>query len=133
MLYSEPILQVGRPKLIVGKYKTWHLLHPLKVRNGSVVLMENVKRYGQLVKSYQIIYLMESSGGNHIENGTTVGHKRIHPFPWKPLDVIEKDQELPSVVGISVKITKLLTNDSSIYLRKVSMFDWSNAVHHGLL
>lgn len=133
MLYSEPILQVGRPKFSVGKYRTWHLLHSLKATNGSVVLMEDVEKFGQLVKSYQITYLMESSELNHRENGTTVGHKRIHPFPWQPLGVVEEDQEPPSIVGIRIKITQLVTNAPVIRLRKVSMFDWSNAVAKGIL
>ena len=132
LLYSDPVLQVGEPELIVGKSRTWHFLHPLEAANGSVVLMEDIEKYGQLVESYEVTYLIEPSKLNHRETGSTIGHKRIHPFPWQP-DPLEKDPELLSITGLRIKVTKLVTGASKIRLRKVSVYDWSTAVAHGLL
>ena len=132
LLFSDPILQVGRPKLIVGKSRTWQFSNPLHATNGSVVLMEDIEKYGQLVESYKITYLMEQSKLNHREISSTTGHKRIHPFPQLHAP-LEKTPKLPPIVGIRVKITKLITGASEVRLRKFSVYDWSKADAEGFL
>ena len=119
MLYSDPVMTHRRPKLYVGKCKVWKF-EALRSLNGSVVLMEDIEKSGQLVMEYQLKF--KTSRGwvrSSEELETTIGHKRIHPFP--------KTLARRKVHGISLKITKLLTKQKSVILRQVSVYDWNEA------
>ena len=125
LLYSHVIMLVSQPQVTVGQRKEWHFTgSPLQTRNGSLVLMENIEEDGQLVERYEITY--ESNEGSlYSEQGSSIGHKRIHPFPWQ---VSGKN-----VSSVSLKILKLVTDADSIVLRQVSVYDWNEAVKRNLV
>ena len=85
--------------------------------------MEDIEAYGQLVESYNIIYKTDEMV--KIVEGSSIGHKRINPFPK-----IIRGMVLESVEMI---IVGLLTEDKSIRLREISVYDWTDVVEKGFL
>ena len=119
LLYKDLIITQKNATLKIGVEKVWRIPRILNVANGSVVVMEDVAKFGQLVREYQLRFNTSHGWVNYPEYGSTIGHKRIHPFPQvlrgKP------------VYAISFKIVKLVTRDPSITIREVSVYDWTEA------
>ena len=118
LLYKDPVTKSFRPRLRVGKKKIWKFT-AFKSLNGSVVLMEDVEKAGQLVMKYELKLKTKDGWISTPEAGSTIGHKRIHPFP--------KELANKTVSAISLKIKKLVTKERSIRLREVSVYNWNEA------
>ena len=123
LLYEDPVIENKNPKLKVGVETVWRFPEELHVENGSVVIMEDVLRFGQLVAEYQLRVKTSHGWIDCPEQSTTIGHKRIHPFP--------KALRGETSTAISLKITKLVTDGDSIWLREVSVYDWTRAARKG--
>ena len=123
LLYEDPVIESKNPKLKVGVEKVWRLPGELHVENGSVVIMEDVREFGQLVAAYQLRVKTSHGWIDYPEQSTTIGHKRIHPFP----EAFSGE----TISAISLKITKLVTGGDSIWLRGVSVYDWTRAARKG--
>ncbi|EDO44021.1 predicted protein, partial [Nematostella vectensis] len=120
LLYKHPVFIEKGPKLSILVAKTWEI--SIKAANGSVVLMEDIVAYGQRVEEYRLYFI--TADGPIGELGSTIGHKRIHPFP---AEVAGKE-----VHGIELVLTKLVIG-GSLQLRQVAVYDWSEAVKRGYL
>ena len=123
LLFKDPVIKRKNPKLKVGVEKVWSLPDELKAENGSVMIMEDVRKFGQLVAEYQLRVKTSTGWIDYSEQSTTIGHKRIHPFP--------KAFSGETISAISLKITKLVTGSDSIWLREVSVYDWTKAARKG--
>ena len=123
LLYKDLVITDKNPELKVGVEMVWSLQEVYRIGKGSVVVMENIAEFGQLVAEYQLRFKTLHGWLDYPEQGTSVGHKRIHPFP------AEFSGEIIS--AISLNITKLVTNGTSIMLREVSVYDWSEAGFKG--
>ena len=119
LLYKDLIITQKNATLKIGVEKVWRIPRILNVANGSVVVMEDVAKFGQLVSEYQLRFNTSHGWVNYPEYGSTIGHKRIHPFP----QVLRGK----TVYAISFKIVKLVTRDPSITIREVSVYDWTEA------
>ena len=124
LLYKHPVKKFFSPKLQVDKEKRWRF-RTFKSRNGSVVLMEDVEESGQLVMEYELKFKTEDGWISTPQAGSTIGHKRIHPFP--------RTLANKNVSGISLKITRLVTRQESISLRKISVYNWNEAAKQNLI
>lgn len=123
LLYKDPVIESKNPKLKVGVEKVWRLPEELNADNGSVVIMEDLVRFGQLVAEYQLRVKTSNDWIDYPEQSTTIGHKRINPFP--------KAFSGETITAISLKITKLVTGGDSVWLRGVSVYDWTRAAREG--
>ena len=119
LLYKDLIITQKNATLKIGVEKVWRIPRILNMANGSVVVMEDVAKFGQLVSEYQLRFNTSHGWVNYPEYGSTIGHKRIHPFP----PVLRGK----TVYAISFKIVKLVTRDPSITIREVSVYDWTEA------
>lgn len=119
LLYKDLIITQKNATLKIGVEKVWRIPRILNLANGSVVVMEDVAKFGQLVSEYQLRFNTSHGWVNYPEYGSTIGHKRIHPFP----QVLRGK----TVYAISFKIVKLVTRDPSITIREVSVYDWTEA------
>lgn len=124
LLYKYPVSKYFSPEMQVGKEKIWRF-RELKSLNGSVVLMEDIEKSGQLVMEYELKLESEDGWIETPEAGSTIGHKRIHPFPTALLN--------KKVSAISLNITRLVTKQKSITLREVSVYDWNEAARQNLI
>ena len=113
------------PELQVEKQKIWEFQEVLSLRNGSVVLMEDVEMFGQLVEEYDLRFMTPLGWVGAPENCSTVGHKRIHPFPRQLAG------QMVYAIGLTIK--KLVTNETTLNLRQVSVYDWSEAAYQELV
>jgi len=124
LLYLYPVSKYCNPEMQVGEEKIWKF-RELKSLNGSVVLMEDIEKSGQIVMEYELKLETEDGWIKTPEPGSTIGHKRIHPFP--------KALANKRVTAISLKITRLVTKQKSITLREVSVYDWNEAARQNLI
>ena len=124
LLYQYPVSKYCSPELQVGEEKILKF-RELKSLNGSVVLMEDIEKSGQQVMEYELKLETEDGWIKTPEPGSTIGHKRIHPFP-----VVLANKR---VTAISLNITRLVTKQNSITLREVSVYDWSEAARQNLI
>lgn len=122
LLYEDQVITVQDPVLTLGKEMVISSEKPFSVVNGSLVIMEDVAQFGQLVAEYQVRFKSSQGWIEKPLKGSTIGQKAIIPFPEVSGDVI-------FTAGIT--ITKLVTTDSSIMLREVSVYDWSKAAKNG--
>lgn len=125
LLYKDLAFKIKTPKLKVGVVKVFSLPKLLSSDNGSVVIMEDVAKFGQLVSEYRLRFKTLHGWIDYPEQGSTIGHKRIHPFP--------KVFSGKAISAVSLKITKLVTGSYSIRLRDVSVYDWTVASSKGYL
>ena len=123
LLYRDLVITDKNPELKVGVETVWSLEELYSMGKGSVVIMEDIAEFGQLVAAYQLRFKTLHGWLNYPEQGSTIGHKRIHPFPE------EFSGEIIS--AISLNITKLVTDDTSIMIREVSVYDWTEAAGKG--
>ena len=123
-LYKDQVSKHSKQKMLVGKEKTWHF-KPFKALNGSVVLMEDVAEFGQLIMEYKLRIKTETKWVSLPYSGSTIGHKRIHPFP--------RGLDMKTISAISLKIIKLVTDQDSITLREVSVYNWNEAAKQNLI
>lgn len=123
LLYKDLVITDKNPELKVGVEMVWSLQEPLNVGNGSVVIMEDVANYGQLVAEYHLWLKTLQGWLEYPEQGSTIGHKRIHPFPEIFSGKI--------ISAISLNITKLVADGTSIMLREVSVYDWTEVARKG--
>ena len=123
LLYKDLVITDKNPELKVGVEMVWSLQEPLSVGNGSVVIMEDVANYGQLVAEYHLRLKTLQGWLEYPEQGSTIGHKRIHPFP--------KIFSGKIISAVSLNITKLVADGTSIVLREVSVYDWTEAARKG--
>ncbi|KAJ7369614.1 hypothetical protein OS493_037564 [Desmophyllum pertusum] len=123
LLYKDLVFKDENPQLEVGVEMVWSLQEYLSMEKGSVVIMEDVAQFGQLVAEYELRFKTLQGWIGYPEQGSSIGHKRILPFPE------ESSGEIISAV--SLKITQLVTGDMSIVLREVSVYDWSEAAERG--
>lgn len=124
MLYKDRVSKHSKQKMLVGNEKAWHF-KPFKALNGSVVLMEDVVEFGQLVMEYKLKIKTETRWVSLPHLGSTIGHKRIHPFP--------RGLDMKTISAISLKINKLVTEKDSITLREVSVYNWNDAAKRNLI
>ena len=124
LLYRDLINKLKRPIMQVGEEKRWTFT-PFRALNGSVVLMEDVANFGQLVMDYELKIKTDAGWNALPEAGNTIGHKRIHPFP--------KALAMKEISGISLTIRELVTNQESITLREVSVYNWNEAAERKLI
>lgn len=124
LLYKHPVKKFFSPELQVEKEKIWKF-KAFKSRNGSVVLMEDVEKSGQLVMEYELKFETEDGWISTAETGSTIGHKRIHPFP--------RTLANKNVSAISLKIKRLVTRQKSISLREISVYNWNEAAKQNLI
>lgn len=124
LLYKDPVTRHFKQKMHVGKEKKWRF-KAFKNLNGSVVLMEDIAKFGQLVMKYELKVKSEQGWISLDRAGSTVGHKRIHPIP--------KALVMKKVSGLSLKIKKIVTNENSITLREVSVYNWNEAAKQNLI
>ena len=89
----------------------WSLQEPLSISNGSVVIMEDVANFRQLVAEYHLRLKTLQGWLEYSEQGSTIGQKRIHPFPEIFSGKI--------ISAVSLNITKLVADGTSIMFRKV--------------
>lgn len=122
LLYKDPVKKSFKPRLKIGKKKIWKFT-AFRSLNGSVILMEDIERYGQLVMKYELKLKTKDGWISTPELGSTIGHKRIHPFP--------KDLANKTVSAVSLRINKLVTKRRSIVLREVSVYNWNEAAKPG--
>lgn len=123
-LYKDQVSKHSKQKMLVGKEKTWHF-RPFKALNGSVVLMEDIAEFGQLVMEYKLRIKTETKWVSLPYSGSTIGHKRIHPFPT--------GLDMKTISAISLKIIRLVTDQDSITLREVSVYNWNEAAKQNLI
>ena len=123
LLHKDLVISYKNPELKVGVEMVWNLQEPLCVSNGSVVIMEDIANYGQLVAEYHIRVKTLQGWLEYPEQGSTIGHKRIHPLPEIFSGKI--------ISAISLNITKLVVDGTSIMLREVSVYDWTEATRKG--
>jgi len=124
LLYQYPVSKYCSPEMHVGEEKIWKF-RKLKSLNGSVVLMEDIEKSGQIVMEYELKLETEDGWIKTTEPGSTIGHKRIHPFP--------KALANKRVTAMSLKITRLVTKQKSITLREVAVYDWNEAARQNLI
>lgn len=124
LLYQYPVGRYCSPEMQIGEEKIWKF-RELKSLNGSVVLMEDIEKSGQTVMEYELKLETEDGWIKTLEPGSTIGHKRIHPFP---IALANK-----KVTAISLNITRLVTKQKSITLREVSVYDWNEAARQNLI
>lgn len=124
LLYKHPVSKFFSPKLRVGVEKIWRFT-AFKSLNGSVVLMEDVEKSGQLVMEYELKLETEDGWISTADAGSTIGHKRIHPFP--------KALANKNVSAISLKIVRLVTMKKSLSLREISVYNWNEAAKQNLI
>ena len=124
LLYQYPVGRYCSPEMQIGEEKIWKF-RELKSLNGSVVLMEDIEKSGQTVMEYELKLETEDGWIKTPERGSTIGHKRIHPFP---IALANK-----KVTAISLNITRLVTKQKSITLREVSVYDWNEAARQNLI
>ena len=124
LLYKEPVAKYFSQKLHVDKEKKWEFKTFVSL-NGSIVIMEDIAKFGQLVRSYELKVKTGDCWISIDEEGSTIGHKRIHPFPRA---LAEK-----KISGISLKIRKLVTEQRDITLREVSVYKWDEAAKQNLI
>lgn len=124
LLYQYPVSKCCSPEMHVGEEKIWKF-RELKSLNGSVILMEDIEKSGQIVMEYELKLETEDGWIKTPEPGSTIGHKRIHPFP--------KALANKKVTAISLNITRLVTKQKSITLREVSVYDWNEAARQNLI
>ena len=124
LLYQYPVGRYCSPEMQIGEEKIWKF-RELKSLNGSVVLMEDIEKSGQTVMEYELKLEAEDGWIKTPEPGSTIGHKRIHPFP---IALANK-----KVTAISLNITRLVTKQTSITLREVSVYDWNEAARQNLI
>lgn len=124
LLYQYPVGRYCSPEMQIGEEKIWKF-RELKSLNGSVVLMEDIEKSGQTVMEYELKLETEDGWIKTPEPGSTIGHKRIHPFP---IALANK-----KVTAISLNITRLVTKQKSITLREVSVYDWNEAARQNLI
>ena len=122
LLYKDPVKKSFKPRLKIGTKKIWKFT-AFRSLNGSVILMEDIERYGQLVMKYELKLKTKDGWISTPELGSTIGHKRIHPFP--------KDLANKTVSAVSLRINKLVTKRRSIVLREVSVYNWNEAAKPG--
>lgn len=125
LLYKEPIARHFRQKMHIGRQKKWTKFRPFRGLSGSVVLMEDVAKFGQQVMEYKLKIKTKAGWISLAEEGLTIGHKRIHPFP--------KELAMEEISGISLQIRKIVTNKHSIILREVSIYNWDEAAKQNLI
>lgn len=125
LLNSKVLFSLKRPLMKTGNESLWRLAKPLKVKNGSFVVMEDVKRYGQQVERYQVNFNVKKNPKRFSINCTTIGHKRIIPFP--------KQLKGKTLISVSMNITKLVTNALKLHLKSVQVFDWDEATKKKLV
>ena len=123
LLYKDLVIKDKNPTIKVGVEKVWNLPERLRPDNGSVIIMEDVVKFGQLVAMYQLRFKTAHAWIDYPEQGSTIGHKMIHPFP--------KEFGGKTITAISLKIKRLVIGDTSIRLREVSVYDWSKAAGRG--
>lgn len=123
LLYKHPVLILKSPTVTVEETYTVQLPSDFEAINGSFIIMEDVLNLGQRVDKYTIQYITDTIV--ETEEGTSIGHKRIHAFPlslrWLTLTKIE------------LTIKSVLTDDKEIRLRELSVYDWSEAEKKGFL
>lgn len=124
LLYQYPVGRYCSPEMQIGEEKIWKFSE-LKSLNGSVVLMEDIEKSGQTVMEYELKLETEDGWIKTPEPGSTIGHKRIHPFP---IALANK-----KVTAISLNITRLVTKQKYITLREVSVYDWNEAARQNLI
>ena len=124
LLYQYPVGRYCSPEMQIGEEKIWKF-RELKSLNGSVVLMEDIEKSGQTVMEYELKLETEDGWIKTPEPGSTIGHKRIHPFP---IALANK-----KVTAISLNVTRLVTKQKSITLREVSVYDWNEAARQNLI
>ena len=123
LLYKDLVITDRNPELKVGVETMWSLKDLFRVGKGSVVLMEDIAQFGQLVAEYQLRIKTLHEWLDFPTRGSSIGHKRIHSFPESFSGMI--------ISAISLNITKLVTNGTSIMLREVSVYDWTEAAGKG--
>ena len=124
LLYKDPVTKHFNQRIRIGKEKKWKF-QSFKCLNGSIVLMEDIAESGQLVMSYILKVKTEGGWISMKEEGSTIGHKRIHPFP--------KALARKKISGISLKIMKLVTKQLTTTLREVSVYNWNEAAEKNLI
>lgn len=86
--------------------------------------MEDIQDLGQRVEKYRVQYITADDDVAN-EEGSSIGHKRIHVFPVAVRGSI--------INKIELTITSLLTDDTKIQLREIAVYDWSEAEEKGYL
>lgn len=124
LLYEDNVITVENPILKLGEEMVLSSEKPFSMVNGSVVIMEYLAKFGQLVAEYQLRFKTSQGWIEKPYQGSTIGQKAIIPFPTVTGDAI---------FAVGINITKLVTNDSSIMLREVSIYDWSKAARKGYI
>ena len=119
LLYKNLVFTDKNPELKVGVEIVWSLPELYWMGKGAVVIMENIAEFGQLVEEYQLRFKTLNGWLEYPEQGSSVGQKRIHAFPAAFTGEI--------ISAISLNVTKLVTNGTSITLREVSVYDWNEA------
>ena len=122
LLYKSLVVNISSPVLQIGQNYTVDT-GSLEVINGSLVMMELITAYGQLVQEYIVYYC--TTDGTISENGSSIGHKRIHPFP-KQLYGLELKE-------IKIQMKKLVNGGAEVKLRRIGVYDWSEAKLEGYL
>ncbi|XP_031569824.1 alpha-L-fucosidase 1-like [Actinia tenebrosa] len=123
LLYKSPVVKITAPLLKIGNNYTVNS-DPLEVINGSLVMMENVIDYGQLVEEY-LVYYSTVENKTVKEKGSSIGHKRIHPFPKELYGLTLKE--------VKINIKKLVSGGAMVELRRIRIYDWSEAKKEGYL
>ena len=119
LLYKNLVFTDKNPELKVGVEIVWSLPELYWMGKGAVVIMENIAEFGQLVEEYQLRFKTLNGWLEYPEPGSSVGQKRIHAFPAAFTGEV--------ISAVSLNITKLVTNGTSITLREVSVYDWNEA------
>ncbi|XP_067053101.1 uncharacterized protein [Acropora muricata] len=122
LLYEDEVITLQDQVLKLGKEMVLSSERPFSKVNGSLVIMEDVAQFGQLVAEYQVRFKSSQGWIEKPLKGSTIGQKAIIPFPRVSGGVI---------FAVGITITKLVTTDSSIMLREVSIYDWSRAAKNG--
>lgn len=122
-MYKHPVLIIKNPVVTVQETYVVTLPPDFETSNGSFVLMEDIQKYGQRVEKYRIQYITDTIVDS--EEGTSIGHKRIHALPLS--------LRWLTITKIELTIISLLTDDRKIRLRELAVYDWSEAEKKGFL
>ena len=125
LLYRDLVMTVKNPEVKVGVDVVLSFQRPLIPGNGSVVIMEDIAQFGQLVAEYQLWFKTLQGWIESPEKGSSIGFKRIHAFP----DMFNGN----IISAVSLNITRLVTNGTSLMLREISVYDWTEAARKGFI
>ena len=125
LLYRDLVMTVKNPEVKVGVDVVLRFQKPLIPGNGSVVVMEDIAQFGQLVAEYQLWFKTPQGWIESPEKGSSIGFKRIHAFP----DIFKGN----IISAVSLNITRLVTNGTSLMLREISVYDWTEAARKGFI